>query len=267
MVAHKQTTISLTNVKLGLYYDGHKVYHDGHSNKNVKNWRHTLRNRQIHNIVGQTSPSFVFGHHGLWNPPSNSQTFAGFPGCGQREGKLWVDRLTRKTVYMCCYIVGLPVSAVQLHVLRRLRSVCPRDNAFLSRVRVIPTNTQLIIFHITRLPWLDSLILTYRDNWQTWGCERICLPTQWRYMDKSLCRCFNCDVEINGRLEGLGKSVHPVLVLTKLKFKLFRCVKGKENLSVHFDMVFRRLRRTTDHWVGQTFIVDVISYSNMTEYS
>ena len=37
-----------------------------------------LRNRQIHNIVGQISPSYVFGRHGLWpslsNPGKSSAT-------------------------------------------------------------------------------------------------------------------------------------------------------------------------------------------------
>ena len=39
--------------------------HDGHSNENVKKTIGVLlRNRQIHDIVGQISPSYVFGHHG-----------------------------------------------------------------------------------------------------------------------------------------------------------------------------------------------------------
>jgi len=35
----------------------------------MKTWKTNgvlLRNRQIHDIVGQTSPSYVFGRHGLW---------------------------------------------------------------------------------------------------------------------------------------------------------------------------------------------------------
>jgi len=46
-------------------HDGLKVYHNGHSNENAKKGV-LLRNRQIHDIVGQLSPSYVFGYHGLW---------------------------------------------------------------------------------------------------------------------------------------------------------------------------------------------------------
>ena len=53
-------------------HDGHKVYHDGQSNENVKNQRRILlRNCQIRAIVGQISPRYVFGRHGLWPSLSN----------------------------------------------------------------------------------------------------------------------------------------------------------------------------------------------------
>jgi len=45
---------------------------DDHSNENVKKTNGVLlRNRQIHNIVGQISLSYVFGRHGLWPSLSN----------------------------------------------------------------------------------------------------------------------------------------------------------------------------------------------------
>jgi len=48
------------------------LYHDGDSNENVKKPDGVLlRNRQIHDIVGQISPSYVFGRHGLWPSSSN----------------------------------------------------------------------------------------------------------------------------------------------------------------------------------------------------
>jgi len=49
-------------------HDGHKVYHDGHSNENVKKTNGVLlRNHQIHDIVVQIFPSLVVivcGGHG-----------------------------------------------------------------------------------------------------------------------------------------------------------------------------------------------------------
>jgi len=38
-----------------------------------------LRNRQIHDIVGQISPSYVFGCHGLWPSLSNPQYISESP--------------------------------------------------------------------------------------------------------------------------------------------------------------------------------------------
>jgi len=41
-------------------HGGHKVYHEGHSNENVKANGILLRNCQIHDIIGQISPSYVW---------------------------------------------------------------------------------------------------------------------------------------------------------------------------------------------------------------
>jgi len=49
-----------------VYHDGHQVYHDDHSNETLKTNSVLLRNRQIHDIIGQISPSYVSGRHGLW---------------------------------------------------------------------------------------------------------------------------------------------------------------------------------------------------------
>ena len=53
------------------------LYHDDQSNENVKKANSVLlRNRQIQDIgdiVGQISPSYVFGHHSSW-PSLSSPT-------------------------------------------------------------------------------------------------------------------------------------------------------------------------------------------------
>jgi len=58
-------TMTATNHD-GHNLDGHKVYQDGHSNEYVKTNSILLRNCQIHDIIGQISPSYVFGCHCLW---------------------------------------------------------------------------------------------------------------------------------------------------------------------------------------------------------
>ena len=45
-----------------------------------------LRNRQIHDLVGQMSPSYVFGRHGLWPSLSNPRN-AGKGNCEHAAGK------------------------------------------------------------------------------------------------------------------------------------------------------------------------------------
>ena len=60
---------------------------DSQSNENVKTNGILLRHCHIYNIVGQISPSYVFGHHGLWPSWFVDVMVCGRHGCG-RHG-LW----------------------------------------------------------------------------------------------------------------------------------------------------------------------------------